>query len=320
MSMKTYVKALNEAYAEAMRSDPNVFTFGEDVEMGVFGVTTGLVEEFGPNRVRNTPISEAALAGMGVGAAIMGTRPIVEIQFADILAISMDHLVQSAAKIRYLSAGKACCPLVVRAPMGIGLNLGMHHSQCVEAWFMNVPGLKIVCPSTPYDAKGLLHSAIESNDPVLFLEHKRLYGTEEEVPDAPYTIPLGKGDIKRGGTDVTIVATSMMVSRSIKAAEILADEGIEAEIVDPRTIKPLDKDIILNSVKKTGRLVTVHESPKFGGFGGEVAAMVAEEAMDYLQSSIIRVGGREIPVPFGTEEAAVPQVQDIVMAAEKICK
>lgn len=320
MSKKTYAQALNEAYIEAMRKNEDVFTFGEDIQLGAFQVTKGLLEEFGPSRVRNTPISEAALTGVGVGAAVMGMRPVVEIQFADVLAISMDHIVNSAAKIRYLSAGKASCPLVIRAPMGIGLNLGMHHSQCVESWFTNVPGLTIVCPSTPYDAKGLLFAAIESNDPVVFLEHKKLYGMEGEVPDESYTLLLGKGDIKKEGDAATIVATSMMVKVTLEAADKLAEEGIEVEVVDPRTIKPLDKELIINSVKKTGKVVIVHESAKFGGIGGEIAAILAEEAIDYLKNPIIRVAGKEMPVPFGLEECIAPQVEDIVNVVKRIIK
>ena len=320
MSKKTYAQAINEAYVEAMKKNINVFTFGEDIEFGAFQVTKGLVDKFGKSRVRNTPISESALVGAGVGVAVMGMRPVVEIQFADVLAISMDHIVNSAAKIRYLSAGKTCCPLVIRAPMGIGLNLGMHHSQCVESWFANVPGLTIACPSTPYDAKGLLLASIESNDPVLFLEHKSLYGIDGEVPDEYYTIPLGKGDIKKKGNTVTIVATSMMVNVVLEAAIILAKEGIEVEVVDPRTTKPLDKELIINSVKKTGKVVIVHESAKFGGIGGEIAAILAEEAIDYLKNPIIRVAGKEMPVPFGLEECIAPQVEDIVNVVKRIIK
>ena len=321
MSKITYAEALNGAYRIAMKKNEEVFTYGEDVRLGAFGVTKGLVEEFGPERVRNTPISEAAIAGSGVGAAILGMRPVVEMQFADVLAISMDHIVNTAAKIRYLSAGKVSCPLVIRAPMGIGLTLGMHHSQCVESWFMNVPGLQIACPSTPYDAKGmLLHAILELNDPVLFLEHKKLYGLKGEVPDEYYSIPFGKGDVKRKGDAATIVATAMMVHRSIEAAEKLSKDGIELEIIDPRTVKPLDKEIIVNSVKKTGRLIIVHEAPKFGGLGGEISAIIMEEAMKYLQKPIVRLGGKEIPVPFGIEEGAAPSVEDIINVVKNIVK
>lgn len=318
MSKKSYARALNEALAEAMRRDKNVFIFGEDVEYGMFEVTRGLVEELGLPKVRNTPISEAALAGVAVGAAMMGSRPVLEIQFADVLSISMDHIVNSAAKIRYLSAGKVECPLVIRAPMGIGLTMGMHHSQCVESWFANVPGLTIACPANPYDAKGLLHASIESNDPVLFLEHKKLYGMVDEVPDEYYRIPLGKGEIKREGDAVTIIATSMLVNISLKASEILASQGVDAEVIDPKTIKPLDKELIINSVKKTGRALIVHEAPKFGGIGGEIAAMIAEEAADYLLSPIIRLAGKEMPIPFGIEDVIIPKEQEIVSAVQKI--
>lgn len=320
MSIKTYGNSLNEALVQVMSRDESVFTYGEDIHLGVFGVTAGLLDKFGPKRVRNAPISEAALAGAGVGAAVMGTRPIVEIQFADVLAISFDHIVNSAAKIRYMSAGQSTCPLVIRAPMGIGLSLGMHHSQCVESWFTNVPGLTIVCPSNPYDAKGLLIAAVESNDPVLFLEHKRLYATEGEVPDGYYKVPLGKADIKRKGKDVTIIATSLEVNRALEAADKLSQEGIEAEVIDPRTIKPLDKDLILESVKKTGRAIIVHEAPKFGGFGGEVAALLAEEALDYLQNPIVRLAGHEIPVPFGIEDDIPPSAEMIYNSVVQMFK
>lgn len=318
MSTKSYAQALNEALAHALREDPNVFLMGEDIEVGLFRVTTGLVAEFGKDRVRQTPISEAALTGSAVGAAIIGTRPVLEIQFADILGIAFDHVVQSAAKMRYIYANGNSCPLVIRAPQGIGMGFGMHHSQCVESWFTNIPGLQIVMPSTPYDAKGLLYSAIKNNDPVLFLEHKKLYWSEGEVPDDCYALPLGKGDVKRAGKDVTLVATGMMVGRALEAAGNLAGSGIEVEVIDPRTIRPLDKKLILDSVAKTGKLVIVHESAKFGGFGGEIAATVAEEGFSSLKKPIVRLGGKEIPIPFAIEEAAVPQVKDIEEAIRKI--
>ena len=320
MSIKTYAKAINEGHVEMMTRDEKVFTYGEDIQKGLFGVTTGLVDQFGPMRVRNSPISEAALTGAGVGAAVIGSRPIVEIQFADVLAISFDHIVNSAAKIRYMSAGISSCPVVYRAPMGFGLTLGMHHSQCTESWFTNVPGLTIICPSQPYDAKGLFISAVESNDPVVFLEHKKLYATKGEVPDDYYKIPIGKGDIKREGKDITIIATSFEVNRAIEAAEMLSKERIEAEVVDPRTIKPLDKDLILSSVKKTGRVLIVHEAPKFGGFGGEIAAVIAEEALDYLQNPIVRLAGKEIPVPFAVEDDIPPSTGMIFEAAKGLFK
>jgi len=319
MSKKSYSKALNEALAHALREDPNVFVLGGDIETGLFKVTAGLVEEFGRNRIRQTPISEAAMTGSAVGAAIMGARPVLEIGFADIMGISFDHIVQSAAKMRYIYAGKSSCPIVVRAPQGIGVRYGMHHSQCVESWFANTPGLKIVTPSTAYDAKGLLYASIRDNDPVLFLEHKKLYWTEEEVPDECYSIQLGKGDVKREGKDVTIVATGMMVPRSLEVAAKVASSGISVEVIDPRTIRPLDKKLILESVAKTGRVIVVHESAKFGGIGGEIAATIAEEGFEYLKKPILRLGGKEIPIPFSIEEAAVVQPEEIEAAVKKLC-
>jgi pyruvate dehydrogenase E1 component beta subunit len=319
MSIKTYVKAVNEALGHALRDDPDVFLMGEDIEIGLFQATSGLIDEFGPNRVRQTPITEAALAGAAVGAALMGARPVLEIQFADILGVAFDHVVQSAAKMRYIYAGKNSCPMVVRAPQGMGMGYGMHHSQCVESWFANVPGLQIVTPSTPYDAKGLLYASIKNNDPVIFLEHKKLYWMEGEVPDECYSIPLGKGDIKRAGKDVTVVATGQMVPRALEAAEALAVSGPDVEVLDPRTIRPLDTKLILDSVARTGRLLVVHESAKFGGIGGEIAAVVAEEGFEFLKKPVVRLGGREIPIPFGLEEAAVVQTGEIEAALRKLC-
>jgi pyruvate dehydrogenase E1 component beta subunit len=317
MSIKTGSGALNEALAECMRKDANVFIFGEDIIHAMFGVTRGLVKEFGPERIFNTPISESALMAAAVGASIQGVRPVLEIQFADILSISFDHIVNSAAKMHYLSDGMVKCPLVVRAPMGYGISLGMHHSQCVESWFANVPGLIIAAPSTPADAKGLLTASVENDNPVIFLEHKKLYFIKGEVPDGYYKVPLGKGDIKREGKDLTIVSYSFALHTAMQAAEELAKQGIEAEVVDPRTIRPLDVDIILQSVRKTGRLVIVHEAPAFGGFGGEIAAIVAEHAFSSLKGPIIRVCGKECPVPFGMETVVVPKAEDIVMAVKQ---
>ncbi len=318
MSKMTYARAIFDGYVEAMSANPDVMTYGEDLYMAMFQVTNGLVEKFGPHRVRNTPISEAALVGVGVGAAVMGIRPIVEIQFADILCISMDHIVQSAAKIRYLSAGKMHCPLVVRAPMGIGLGMGMHHSQCVESWFMNVPGIKIVTPATPYDAKGLFLAAIEDDDPVLFLEHKKLYSMRGEVPEGYYTLPIGKGEIKREGSDVTIITSSYMLQAALEAANNLEQAGVQAEVLDLRTVKPLDVPLILESVQKTSRAVVVYESPKFGGLGAEISAVIAEKAIDYLAAPVLRVAGRETPVPFGMEEAVAPNAGQIVAAVKNV--
>jgi pyruvate/2-oxoglutarate/acetoin dehydrogenase E1 component len=318
----TYAEAIAEALRTEMRLDPRVFVMGEDVGAfgGLFGGTKGLLDEFGPERVRDTPISEAALIGAGVGAAITGMRPMVEIQFVDFTACAMDQIVNQAAKIRFMLGGKAQVPLVIRSPYGTGLKLASQHSQSLEAWFAHVPGLLVAMPSTPADAKGLLVTALRDPNPVMVLEHKLLYPTRGPVPEEQYTIPLGQADVKRAGTDVTIVATGLMVSKSLAAAERLAADGIQAEVVDPRTLVPLDKATIIESVKKTGRLVVVHEAVKRGGFGGEIASIIAEEAFDYLDAPIKRVAGRNVPIAFNEdlERKAVPDLEDIVVAARSL--
>ncbi len=320
----TYAEAIAEALRAEMRQDPRVFVMGEDVGLfgGLFGGTKGLLEEFGPERVRDTPISEAALIGAGVGAAITGMRPMVEIQFMDFTACAMDQIVNQAAKIRFMLGGKAQVPLVIRTPYGSGLKLASQHSQSLEAWFAHVPGLLVAMPSTPADAKGLLVTALRDPNPVMVLEHKLLYPTRGPVPEAQYTIPFGVADVKRAGTDVTIVATGLMVSRALSAAEALAKERIEAEVVDPRTLVPLDKAAIIESVKKTGRLVIVHEAVKRAGFGAEIASIVAEEALDYLDAPIKRVAGMNVPIAFNEtlEKKAVPGVEDIVAAARSLIR
>ncbi len=318
----TYAEAIAEALRTEMRLDPLVFVMGEDVGVfgGLFGGTKGLLEEFGPERVRDTPISEAALIGAGVGAAITGMRPMVEIQFVDFTACAMDQIVNQAAKIRFMLGGKAQVPLVIRTPYGTGLKLASQHSQSLEAWFAHVPGLLVAMPSTPADAKGLLVTALRDPNPVMVLEHKLLYPTRGPVPEEQYAIPFGQADLKRPGSDVTIVATGLMVSKSLAAAERLAAEGIEAEVVDPRTLVPLDKAAIIESVKKTGRLVVVHEAVKRGGFGGEIASVIAEEAFDYLDAPIKRVAGRNVPIAFNEvlEKKAIPDVEDIIAAARSV--
>jgi len=318
----TYAEAIAEALRAEMRLDPRVFVMGEDVGTfgGLFGGTKGLLEEFGPERVRDTPISEAALIGAGVGAAITGMRPMVEIQFMDFTACAMDQIVNQAAKIRFMLGGKAQVPLVIRTPYGTGLKLASQHSQSLEAWFAHVPGLLVAMPSTPADAKGLLVTALRDPNPVMVLEHKLLYPTRGPVPEEQYSTPFGRADVKRLGSDLTIVATGLMVSKSLAAAERLGAEGVEAEVVDPRTLVPLDKATIIESVKKTGRLVVVHEAVKRGGFGGEIASVIAEEAFDYLDAPIKRVAGRNVPIAFNEvlEKKAVPDVEDIVVAARSI--
>src|SRR5256712_4327898 len=318
----TMAEALNEALQSEMQRDERVFVMGEDVGLigGIFGVTRGLRERFGEDRVRDTPISEATFVGAGVGAAIAGLRPVVEIQIFDFVALTMDQLVNQAAKFRYMLGGRPTVPLVIRGPQGGGIRLAAQHSQSLEAWFAPVPGLGVVAPATPYDAKGLLVSAIRDDNPVIFLEHKALYATKGAVPEAPYAIPLGKADIKRAGTDVTVVATQMMVQRALQVAGDLEKEGISVEVIDPRTLVPLDEDAILNSVAKTNRLVIAHAAVKRGGFGAEIAAMVAEKAIDDLDAPIVRVGARAVPMPYNDalERAAIQTQADIAEAIRSL--
>ncbi|RAS86389.1 alpha-ketoacid dehydrogenase subunit beta [Priestia endophytica] len=318
----TYLEAVREAMSQEMRQNEDVFILGEDIGVygGAFGVTRGMIEEFGPERVRNTPISEAAIAGGAVGAALTGMRPILELQFSDFITIAMDQLVNQAAKTRYMFGGKGKVPMVVRTPAGSGTGAAAQHSQSLEAWMAHIPGLKVVQPSNAYDAKGLLKAAMDDDNPVIFYEHKLLYRTQCDVPEEQYSIPLGKADIKRKGKDVTIVATAIMVHKALEAAAELEKEGIEVEIIDPRTIVPLDEETIIESVKKTGRLIVVHEAVKRGGFGGEIASMIAEsEAFDYLDSPIKRLGGLAVPIPYNPtlEKAVVPQVPDIIEAVKE---
>jgi pyruvate/2-oxoglutarate/acetoin dehydrogenase E1 component len=321
----TYLEAVREALTQEMRRDPEVFLIGEDIGVygGAFGVTRGMLEEFGPERIRDTPISEAAIAGAATGAALMGMRPVMEIMFMDFLTISMNQLVNQAAKIRFMFGGKASIPMVIRTPAGSGTGAAAQHSQSLEAWFVHTPGIKVVAPATPHDVKGLLVTAIRDNNPVLFMEHKLLYRTQGAVPEELYAIPLGQAQVRREGRDLTVLAYSIMVLRALEAAEELAAEGIELEVVDLRSLKPLDKETIVRSVSKTGRVLILHESPQTGGFGGELAAVVAEsEAFDYLDAPIRRLAGRDIPIPYNRtlERATVPQVEDIVDAARVVAQ
>lgn len=318
----TYLEAVREAMSQEMRKNEDVFILGEDIGVygGAFGVTRGMIEEFGQERVRNTPISEAAIAGGAVGAALTGMRPILELQFSDFITIAMDNLVNQAAKLRYMYGGKGKVPMVLRTPAGSGTGAAAQHSQSLEAWVAHIPGLKVVQPSTAYDAKGLLKAAMDDDNPVIFYEHKLLYKTKGDVPEEQYSIPLGKADIKRQGKDVTIVATSIMVHKALEAATALEKEGIDVEVVDPRTLVPLDEETIIESVKKTGRVIVVHEAVKRGGFGGEIASVIAEsEAFDYLDAPIKRLGGLPIPIPYNPnlEKAAVPQMEDIIAAVKE---
>ncbi len=298
----TYAQAIREAMTLEMRRDENIFLMGEDVGLygGAFGVSAGMFEEFGEARVKDTPISEAVIVGAAAGAAAMGMRPIAEIMFSDFLTIAMDQLVNQAAKMRYMFGGKARVPMVVRAASGSGTGAAAQHSQSPEAWFCNAPGLKVVMPSTPADAKGLLISAIRDDNPVLFFEPKVLYRSKGEVPEGDYTVPLGKADIKREGTDLTIISYGRMLPVCLEAtAQLEKSEDISAEVVDPRTLVPLDKETIIASVSKTGRVLIVHEACQTGGFGGELAAVIADsEAFYKLDAPIRRCCGLDVPIPY----------------------
>lgn len=315
----TYLEAIREAMQQMMRKDKDVFLLGEDIAEygGAFGVTVGMLEEFGPERIRNTPISEAAIVGTGIGSAVTGMRPIAEIMFSDFLTIAMDQIVNQAAKIRYQFGGKARVPLVIRTAGGGGTGAAEQHSQSLESLFAHIPGLKVVMPSCPYDAKGLLISSVYDGNPIIFIEHKLLYKNRQcmqEVPEPMYKIPLGKADIKREGTEVTVVATSHMVTKSLQAAEILSQEqGIEAEVIDLRTLRPLDTGLVLQSLQKTKRLLCVEEAPIFGGFMGEVAAQLAQEGFDWLDAPPVRIAGKNCPVPYSLvlEQEMIPDTDRI---------
>ncbi len=321
----TYLEAVREAMTQEMERDERVFLIGEDIGAygGAFGASFGMLEKFGPDRILDTPITELGIAGAATGAALVGMRPIAEIMFMDFTTLASEQLVNQAAKIRFMFGGNASVPLVLRTAAGSGTGAAAQHSQSLENWFVHVPGLKVVMPSTPYDVKGLLIASIRDDNPVVFVEHKLLYKTKGPVPEEPYTIPLGSTEVKREGGDLTIVATAIEVKRSLEAAEQLAEEGIEVEVVDPRTLKPLDLEPIVESVKKTSRLMIVHDAVKIGGYGGEIAASVAEsEAFGYLDAPIVRLGGRDMPIPYNRtlEYHTVPQVEDIVAKARDLVK
>jgi acetoin:2,6-dichlorophenolindophenol oxidoreductase subunit beta len=326
MKEMTFVEAIIEALQEEMARDKRVYVIGEDVRIGhggggIFGATHGLFARFGPDRVIDTAISESAIAGTSVGAALWGMRPVAEIMFADFLPLAMDHIANSAAKMRYAYAGEATVPVVFRMAFGAGVGAALHHSQSPEAWITNVPGLKIVLPSTPADAKGLLKSAIRDDNPVVFFEHKYLYSRlKGPVPEGEHLVPLGKADIKREGKDLTIIAWGAVLHQALAAADLLKEEGIQAEVLDPRTLVPLDKQTILESVKKTGKVVIAHEAPTFGGFGGEIAAIISDEAFYSLDAPIKRVGAPFTPVPVSPilEKFYIPNAERIVKAAKEI--
>ena len=321
----TYAQAIREAMCEEMRRDPKVFLLGEDVGAygGAFGVSVGMLQEFGKERVRDTPISEAAITGCAVGAAITGMRPIVEIMFSDFLTIAMDQLVNQAAKVRYQFGGQAAVPMVLRTPGGSGTGAAAQHSQSVEAWVCNVPGLKVVIPSTPYDVKGLLKTSIRDDNPVVFIEQKLLYRAKGPVPEEEYTLPLGSADVKRSGRDLSIITYGRMVQRSLEVAASLAKEGVEVEVVDIRSLRPLDTATLIASARKTGRVLVVHEAPQFGGFGGEIAAAVGDsEAFYYLDVPIRRLGAMETPIPYNRhlEAHVVPTAERITAAVRELLR
>lgn len=319
----TYSEAIREAMCEEMRRDPSVFLMGEDVGVfgGVWGVSAGMLQEFGEARVRDTAISEIALVGMGLGAALCGMRPIVEIMFADFLMCAGDQIVNQVAKARYMSGGKADVPLVIRVTTGAPGSAGSQHSQSGEAWFMNFPGLKIVVPATPADAKGLLKTALRGKDPVLFFEHKMLYSVRGEVPEGEdFSIPFGKSAIHREGSDLTIIAVGAMLAKALQAAERLANQGIQAEVIDPRTLVPLDNRTLVESAKKTGRVLIVHEAHRRAGPGAEIAAVIAEQALEYLDAPILRIGTKNVPIPYSPalEQVVLPGENDILTAAQSL--
>lgn len=318
----TFRDAINEALREEMARDERVFLLGEDIGFfgGAFKVTKGLYEAFGAGRVVDTPISEAAIVGTALGAAMTGLRPVAEIMFMDFTAVAMDQIVNQTAKLRFMLGGQVTAPLVIRTTFGATGGWAAQHSQSLEAWFLHVPGLKVVAPATPADAKGLLKAAIRDDSPVLFLEHKRLYNSKGPVPDGDYTLPLGQAEVKRPGTDVTIVSYAYMLHRALEAAERLAETGVQAEVIDLRTLNPLDMATVIASVKKTQRLVIAHESHTNLGLGAEIASRVMEEAFDYLDAPVQRVGALDVPIPYSPvlEQVVLPDAARIVAAVERL--
>jgi acetoin:2,6-dichlorophenolindophenol oxidoreductase subunit beta len=318
----TFTEATIAAMREEMRRDPLVFVIGEDMALqgGVFGQFKGLPEEFGVDRVLDTPISETSIVGAAVGAALCGARPVVDMHFADFIACAMDEVVNQAAKARYMFGGQCNVPMVLRMPDGAINSAAAHHSQSMEAWMLHVPGVKLAVPSTPYDAKGLLKSAIRDPDPVLYYEHKALFKVKGEVPDDEYLVPLGRASVRRAGQDVTIITYSLMVTRCLEAAEQLAGEGVDAEVIDLRSLRPLDWDAIAASVRKTHRVVVAHEACRTGGVGAEIAAEIGEELFDELDAPIRRVGAKDVPMPFSPplEKYVLPGPADVVAAVRRL--
>jgi pyruvate dehydrogenase E1 component beta subunit len=322
MAVITMREALNQAMKEEMRRDPSVFLLGEEVGQyqGAYKITTGMVQEFGEWRVRDTPIAEEAIAGIAVGAAFVGMRPIAEMMTFNFSLLALDQIVNHAAKYRYMSGGQIRCPMVMRGPSGAAAQVAAQHSQAFESWFVHVPGLVVVMPSSPKDAKGLLKSAIRDDNPVIFMENEVLYNLKGEVPEEEFTIPLGLADVKRPGRDVTIVAWSRSTQFALQAAELLAADGIEAEVVDPRTLRPLDEDLIFESVRKTNRCVVVEEGWRYAGFGAEIADRVQRECFDALDAPVIRVTAADVPMPYSRmlEKAFLPQPEKVVQAVHQV--
>jgi pyruvate dehydrogenase E1 component beta subunit len=322
MPVITMRDALNAAMREEMRRDPSVFLLGEEVAeyQGAYKITQGLFQEFGEWRVRDTPIAEEAIAGVAVGAAFVGMRPIAEMMTFNFSLLALDQIVNHAAKYRYMSGGQIRCPMVMRGPSGAAAQVAAQHSQAFESWFAHIPGLVVVMPSTPRDAKGLLKSAIRDDNPVIFMENEVLYNLKGEVPEEEYTIPLGQGDVKRPGKDLTIVAWSRSTQFSLQAAELLAKEGVEAEVVDPRTLRPLDEELIFESVRKTNRCVVVEEGWRYAGFGAEIADRVQRECFDDLDAPVVRVTAADVPMPYSKmlEKAFLPQPERVVEAAHQV--
>ncbi len=324
MSVKKYAVAIRDVLQQEMQRDANVFVMGEDIaeQGGIFGCTRGLLEEFGAARVRNTPISELGFVGAGVGAALTGMRPVVELMYMDFTYVAMDQILNQAAKIPYMYGGRATLPLVIRGQQGIGRGNAGTHSQSLEAFFTHIPGLKVAMPATATDAAGLLRTAIRDNNPVMFFEHKALYASSSEVPDDPeFSIPFGVARVAREGGDATVIATSLMLSRALEAADKLAEEGIETEVIDPRTVLPVDYETMITSVKKTGRALVVHEAHRTNGIGAELAAELTERAFPYLDAPVARLGAKACTLPFSLvlENAVVPGVEDIIAGVRAIC-
>ena len=322
MKETTVLEAIREAIAEEMERDSNVFMIGEDIGQfgGALGQTKGLFERFGDERILDTPISEAAIVGAAVGASMLGMRPIADIMFTDFSTLAMDQIINQAAKARFMSGGKVSVPMVIKMQSGAGRGKAAQHSQSFEAIYSHIPGLKVVMPSTPYDAKGLFKSAIRDNDPVVYMEHGSLYGIKGQVPEEDYTIPMGVGDIKREGKDISIITYSYMVHKALGAAEILEADGIDAEVVDLRTLRPMDTEIITASVKKTHRAVVLHEACITGGIGGEIVAKIAENVFDYIDAPIKRVGIPDVPIPYAKslEDTIVPNEETLISCIKTV--